>query len=271
MSIFGKKKQESPPAPPMPSSGGLNDIKSEINNSNSNTGSMSPPPMPPPQTSNGLNSTTPPMPPSAVGMDSPLPPPSPPLSNDKSPTSSSSSQMSMETSKMTSDSNEMNQSSQSSSNKVKTMLDESLFSLEDFELPNLDDLDSVDSKINSNKLDNAGNPNSILQNNSQNQTNLNDSFHSKEISTHNLNSEHFIPTKGLTSSKEETFFLTTNEFKNLLELIDAVKERVRVSTQRHMKITTIKAEEDIEYENMKKDFQFIEDKLYEVDSTIFER
>ena len=37
------------------------------------------------------------------------------------------------------------------------------------------------------------------------------------------------------------------------------------------RLVSIKAEEDIELESLRKDFQFIEDKLYEVDSTIFDR
>ncbi|MFT4244527.1 MAG: hypothetical protein ACMXYB_03685 [Candidatus Woesearchaeota archaeon] len=246
MSIFKKKKQETPPVPNL---GGINEIKSEIsgNNtqSNSNNVSMSPPPSPVP---------TPP--PSPVPTPSPqhsIPPSQdtmqslPPTQTNSNFSSPSNSQSSLE--------KKENQSSQnlamtSASTNPKTVLDESLFNLEDFELPNLDDLDSQDSKVKSK---------------------INQDVSQENSTQAKIKSSNFIPTKGLTSSKEETFFLTTSEFKHLLELIDTVKDRVKVSSQRHMKITTIKAEEDIEYENIKKDFQFIEDKLYEVDSTIFER
>ncbi|MCA9460026.1 MAG: hypothetical protein KC550_05760 [Nanoarchaeota archaeon] len=69
----------------------------------------------------------------------------------------------------------------------------------------------------------------------------------------------------------ETYFLTTSQFKSLLEIVEAVKERVKVSSDTHLRLLDIKSEEDIEYENLRKDFQFIEDKLYEVDSIIFDR
>ena len=66
------------------------------------------------------------------------------------------------------------------------------------------------------------------------------------------------------------FFVTTSQFKALLEIIENVKQKTKESSERHLRLLDIKAEEDIEYENLKKDFAFIEDKLYEVDTLIFE-
>jgi len=71
--------------------------------------------------------------------------------------------------------------------------------------------------------------------------------------------------------KEETYFLTTEDFKAMLEIIDSVKARVKKSSEGHLRLMDIKSEEEIEYENLKKDFQFIENKLYEVDNIIFEK
>ena len=73
------------------------------------------------------------------------------------------------------------------------------------------------------------------------------------------------------SSSSETFFVTTSQFKALLEIVDSVKLKVKESSERHLRLLDIKAEEDVEYENLRKDFQYIEDKLYEVDSLIFEK
>jgi len=69
----------------------------------------------------------------------------------------------------------------------------------------------------------------------------------------------------------ETFFITTKQFKSLLEIVDLVKKKVKNASETHLRLMDIKAEEDIEYENLRKDFEFIEDKLYEVDNLIFEK
>lgn len=68
----------------------------------------------------------------------------------------------------------------------------------------------------------------------------------------------------------ETYFITTKQFKTLLEIVEGVKNKVKDASETHLKLLDIKAEEDIEYENMKKDFEYIEDKLHEVDSIIFD-
>jgi len=69
----------------------------------------------------------------------------------------------------------------------------------------------------------------------------------------------------------ETFYITTSQFKTLLEIIENVKTKVKESSENHIRLMDIKSEEDIEYENLRKNFQYIEDKLYEVDNLIFEK
>ena len=70
---------------------------------------------------------------------------------------------------------------------------------------------------------------------------------------------------------DKTYYITTAEFKKLLEIVESVKSKVKDSSERHLRLLDIKSEEDIEYENLKRDFEFIEDKLYEVDSLIFDK
>ncbi len=69
----------------------------------------------------------------------------------------------------------------------------------------------------------------------------------------------------------ETYFLTTKQFKSLLGIVEDVKVKVKDASETHLKLLDLKAEEDIEYDNLRKSFQFIEDKLYEVDNLIFEK
>jgi len=75
----------------------------------------------------------------------------------------------------------------------------------------------------------------------------------------------------LKSSNNSSIFLTTSEFKTLLEIIEAVKARIKNSSDTHLRLLDIKSEEDIEFENLRKDFQFVEDKLYELDTLIFDK
>ena len=222
MSIFGRRKKETEtkleqmPMPPSPLESspqpptGLDDIKNNIKSDNE----VMAPPLPPA--------------PSQVSA-----PEFPQMEMPPAPSNDSSENV-----------EEMPQESNSESE------DDSLFNLDDFELPDLDLESSV----------------SIPQNSHSRHQSSNNSS-SKHINSH----DDFLPTKGLSTSKENTYFLTTTEFKQLLELIDSVKSRVKTTAQRHMRIMSIKSEENIELEGLKKDFQFIEDKLYEVDSTIFDR
>jgi hypothetical protein len=94
----------------------------------------------------------------------------------------------------------------------------------------------------------------------------NNSEEHKNISDENLS---FI--KHRHTPSKDTYFVTTSQFKSLLEIIEAVKNKIKDTSETHLKLLDIKAEEDIEFENLRKDFQFIEDKLYEVDSIIFEK
>jgi hypothetical protein len=73
------------------------------------------------------------------------------------------------------------------------------------------------------------------------------------------------------NDKTDTKFLTTNQFKTMLEIVDQVKSRVKESHNSHTRLMDIKSEEDIEYENLRKSFQFLEEKLYEMDSAVFEK
>jgi len=71
--------------------------------------------------------------------------------------------------------------------------------------------------------------------------------------------------------EDENFFMTTMQFKTMIEIVEKVKSKVQDSSNRHLKLLEIKSEEDLEYENLRRDFQYIEDKLYEIDSTIFNK
>lgn len=83
----------------------------------------------------------------------------------------------------------------------------------------------------------------------------------------------FLKTRDTPHSKHnnESIYITTSQFKALLEIVEEVKLKAKDSSERHLRLLDIKSEEDIEFENLKKDFAFIEDKLYEVDNLIFER
>lgn len=82
----------------------------------------------------------------------------------------------------------------------------------------------------------------------------------------------FISNKNISKTPmNSTYYVTTQQFRTLLEVVDSVKNRVKDSTDTHLRLMDLKSEEDIELENLRKDFQFIEDKLYELDSLIFEK
>ena len=72
------------------------------------------------------------------------------------------------------------------------------------------------------------------------------------------------------SIHEKEFFITTSQFKKLLEIIDNIKLKVKQSNDLYLKLTDIKSEEDIEFENLRKTYAYVEEKLYELDKTIFE-
>lgn len=82
----------------------------------------------------------------------------------------------------------------------------------------------------------------------------------------------FISNKNVASRPSSgSYFVTTQQFRTMLEIVESVKTKVKEASETHMRLMDIKSEEDIEYENMRKDFQFIEDKLYELDSIIFDK
>ncbi|NQZ85273.1 MAG: hypothetical protein HRU03_06145 [Nanoarchaeales archaeon] len=72
------------------------------------------------------------------------------------------------------------------------------------------------------------------------------------------------------SNANETIFLTTTQFKALLEVVDSVKSKIKSSTETHLRLMDMKAEEDVEYETLRKNFQFIEDKLHNLDEILFD-
>jgi hypothetical protein len=82
---------------------------------------------------------------------------------------------------------------------------------------------------------------------------------------------HFIESKKEKIDTDKPFFITTSQFKSVLEIVEAVKSKTKESSQRHLRLLDIKSEEDIEYENLKKDFISIEDKLYELDNLLFDK
>lgn len=72
-------------------------------------------------------------------------------------------------------------------------------------------------------------------------------------------------------SVDDMKFLTTSQFKAMLDVVENVKQSVKDSSDIHMRLMDMKSEEDIEYENLRKNFQSIEDKLYELDNILFEK
>ncbi len=109
---------------------------------------------------------------------------------------------------------------------------------------------------------------------------MNDNLESRTESEHqnevvnedNIHSSKFInnETHSHKVSSNESYFVTTKQFKQLLEIIENVKNKVKEASETHLKLLDIKSEEDIEFENLRKDFQYVEDRLHEVDSIIFD-
>ncbi len=66
-------------------------------------------------------------------------------------------------------------------------------------------------------------------------------------------------------------YVTTSQFKLFLEIVETVIKKIKNSSELHLKLLDIKSEEDIEFENLKKDFQSIEDKLHKLDGILFEK
>ena len=96
------------------------------------------------------------------------------------------------------------------------------------------------------------------------------SFMPETVETHLDNSTELAFENKKLSKADETIFLTTTQFKALLEVVDAVKTKIKSSTETHLKLMDMKAEEDVEYDTLRKDFQFIEDKLHDLDGILFD-
>ena len=141
---------------------------------------------------------------------------------------------------------------------------EDLFDFSDLEIPGVDSDEGNDFVSNSSYNSNKNKHNTHYGNFEE---------ESVDIKEEHLGDLNFISNRRSLEkpSSSETFFVTTSQFKALLEIVDSVKTKVKESSERHLRLIDIKSEEDVEYENLRKDFQFIEDKLYEVDSLIFEK
>lgn len=125
---------------------------------------------------------------------------------------------------------------------------------EDDSLFDFSELESETTKALENTYDKKNNSNEQVQENLGNLEDLNFIKSNKRLKEHN-----------------HTYFITTKQFKKLLEIVDEVKRKTKESQETHLRLLDIKSEEDIEYENLRKDFEYIEDKLYELDSIIFEK
>jgi hypothetical protein len=127
-------------------------------------------------------------------------------------------------------------------------LDDSLFDFSelDLESPTMDD-----------NLESGTNPASHQEDSKDEDVSHSSKFINNDLHSHKI-------------SSNESYFVTTKQFKQLLEIIENVKNKVKEASETHLKLLDIKSEEDIEYENLRKDFQYVEDRLHEVDSIIFD-
>ncbi len=150
------------------------------------------------------------------------------------------------------------------------MSDDSLFDFSDLDIPEASD------EVNQIKSDVDETKQQMFQSSSSTQMQIPQDIPSETVDTNLDHEEHlnFISNRDVpdrVANPNDTYFVTTSQFKALLEIVEGVKNKVKESSERHLRLLDIKSEEDIEYENLRKDFQYIEDKLYEVDSIIFEK
>ena len=143
-------------------------------------------------------------------------------------------------------------------NSLKEDTTDSLFDLSELEMPELESTSNTQMpELESNLED----------------SNLSEA-HEVDTNVHSEEDLGFVSNKGSHSrSKQlnENYYITTSQFKSLLEIVESVKSKVKEASETHLRLMDIKSEEDIEYENLRKSFQFVEDKLYEVDSLIFDK
>jgi hypothetical protein len=71
------------------------------------------------------------------------------------------------------------------------------------------------------------------------------------------------------SEIKKEFYVTTTQFKDLLDIVDSVKLKIKSTNELYLRLADIKSEEDIEFENLRKSFIFVEEKLYELDRVLF--
>ena len=64
------------------------------------------------------------------------------------------------------------------------------------------------------------------------------------------------------------FFMTTNQCKDYLEILDNIRKVLKESSKNCAKLIEMKKSEEEELENLKKNFSKIENKFYEIDSII---
>ena len=141
--------------------------------------------------------------------------------------------------------------------------EEDLFNLNDFDINQ--EGDSKDTKMTSEIERGEKEDGSSLTNENINQDKLEDTIDTENLE---INKEYTFSKNPKVSEKE--FFITTSQFKKLLEIIDNVKLKVKHSNDLYLKLADIKSEEDVEFENLRKAYIYIEERLYELDKTIFE-
>ena len=140
--------------------------------------------------------------------------------------------------------------------------EEDLFDLNDFDMDqNSDDMKNID--LSPEKEMSEEEIKTNLDTN--NQESLEDTSNNENL---DVDREYTFSKNSKASDKE--FFITTSQFKKLLEIIDNVKLKVKYSNDLYLKLADIKSEEDVEFENLRKSYIYIEEKLYELDKTIFE-
>ena len=71
------------------------------------------------------------------------------------------------------------------------------------------------------------------------------------------------------SSEDKSIFITSSKYKSSIDLFNQINEKISLANETHLKLLDLKAEEDLELENLRKDFVFIEKSLFEIDTIIF--
>ena len=98
---------------------------------------------------------------------------------------------------------------------------------------------------------------------------LDEKFGGEELNMDDVEELNFIKNKDVIKAHKDEHFITTTQYKTMTALIEKVRDKINKANETHLKILDIRAEEDIEFENLRKDFLFVEKKLYEVDGLVF--